>query len=51
MAVQRLAGDVSAAACFAIGTTLASYGTVALLGVAASLIGAAALWVADRPKL
>ncbi|MDZ4085531.1 MAG: hypothetical protein U1E69_01895 [Tabrizicola sp.] len=48
MAVQRLAGDVIAAACFAIGTSLAGYGTVALLGVAASLIGAAALWVADR---
>ncbi len=48
MAVQRLAGDVIAATCFAIGTTLAGYGTVALLGVAASLIGAAALWLADR---
>lgn len=48
MAVQRLAGDVIAATCFALGTTLAGYGTVALLGVAASLIGAAALWVADR---
>lgn len=48
MAVQRLAGDVIAAACFAIGTSLAGYGTVALLGVAASLIGAAALWAADR---
>ncbi|MEI2652257.1 MAG: hypothetical protein V9G12_08895 [Microthrixaceae bacterium] len=48
MAVQRLAGDVIAAACFALGTTLAGYGTVALLGVAASLIGAAALWAADR---
>jgi MFS transporter, SET family, sugar efflux transporter len=48
LAVQRLAGDVIAATCFALGTTLASYGTVALLGVAASLIGAAALWAADR---
>ncbi|MBN8632837.1 MAG: hypothetical protein J0L76_18545 [Rhodobacterales bacterium] len=48
MAVQRLAGDAIAAACFAIGTTLAGYGTVALLGVAASLLGAAALWLADR---
>jgi MFS transporter, SET family, sugar efflux transporter len=48
MAVQRLAGDVIAATCFALGTTLAGYGTVALLGVAASLIGAAALWAADR---
>lgn len=48
MALQRLAGDVIAATCFALGTTLAGYGTVALLGVAASLIGASALWVADR---
>jgi SET family sugar efflux transporter-like MFS transporter len=48
MAVQRLAGDVIAATCFAVGTALASYGTVALLGVAASLVGAAALWSADR---
>lgn len=48
MAVQRLAGDVIAASCFGLGTFLASYGTVAILGVAASLIGAAALWVGDR---
>jgi SET family sugar efflux transporter-like MFS transporter len=48
MAVQRLAGDVIAAGCFALGTTFAGYGTVALLGVAASLLGAAALWAADR---
>ncbi|HLQ19175.1 MAG TPA: hypothetical protein VK146_09350 [Tabrizicola sp.] len=48
MAVQRLAGDATAATCFALGTTLAGYGTVALLGVAASLIGATALWTADR---
>lgn len=48
MAIQRLAGDVIAATCFAVGTTLSGYGTVALLGVGASLIGAAALWLADR---
>jgi MFS transporter, SET family, sugar efflux transporter len=48
MAVQRLAGDIFAASCFAIGTTISGYGTVALLGVGASLIGAAALWAADR---
>jgi SET family sugar efflux transporter-like MFS transporter len=47
MAVQRLAGDVIAASCFAVGTTFAGYGTVALLGVAASLIGATALSLAD----
>jgi predicted MFS family arabinose efflux permease len=48
MSVQKLAGDVIAAACFALGTTLAGYGAVAILGVAASLCGAAALWAADR---
>jgi predicted MFS family arabinose efflux permease len=48
MALQRLAGDVIAATCFALGTSLAGYGTVALLGVTASLVGAAALWAAER---
>ncbi len=48
MAVQRMAGDVMAAACFALGTALAGYGLVAGLGVAVSLAGAAALCAADR---
>ncbi|MFN3280170.1 MAG: MFS transporter [Tabrizicola sp.] len=47
MALQRLAGDVIAASCFALGTTLAGYGTVALLGVVASLLGAVALLFGD----
>lgn len=51
MAVQRLAGDVIAAICFAFGTAVAGYGTVAVLGVAASLIGAAGLWAADRNRV
>jgi hypothetical protein len=50
MAVQRLAGDVIAALCFAVGTALAGYGLVAALGVAVSLFGAAALWDADRSR-
>jgi hypothetical protein len=50
MAVQRLAGDVIAALCFAAGTLVAGYGTVALLGVAVSLFGAVALLVADRRR-
>ena len=50
MAVQRLAGDVIAALCFALGTALGGYGLVAALGVAVSLIGAAALWDADRSR-
>lgn len=48
MAVQRLAGEVIAAACFAVGTSVAGYGTVAVLGVGIALLGAAALWWADR---
>lgn len=48
MAVQRLAGDVIAALCFALGTFLAGYGLVALIGVAVSLLGASGLWWADR---
>ena len=50
MAVQRLAGDVMAALCFALGTALAGYGAVALLGVMVSLTGAASLWAADRRR-
>jgi predicted MFS family arabinose efflux permease len=48
MAVQRLAGEVIAAACFAVGTAVAGYGTVAVLGVGIALLGAGALWWADR---
>ena len=48
MAVQRLAGDVIAALCFAVGTALAGYGLVTTLGVAVSMAGALALWLADR---
>jgi MFS transporter, SET family, sugar efflux transporter len=48
MSLQRLTGDIIAAICFAAGTAVAGYGTVALLGVAVSIIGASALWWADR---
>jgi MFS transporter, SET family, sugar efflux transporter len=50
MAVQRLAGDVIAAVCFAAGTLVAGYGTVALLGVVVSISGAVALLAADRRR-
>lgn len=50
MAVQRLAGDVIAASCFAVGTMLAGYGLVAALGVGVSLLGALGLWSADRTR-
>ncbi|MBL9048694.1 MAG: hypothetical protein JNK19_01095 [Tabrizicola sp.] len=48
LAVQRLAGDVIAAGCFAAGTAVAGYGTVAVMGVLVALAGASALWWADR---
>jgi predicted MFS family arabinose efflux permease len=48
MGVQRLAGDVIAAVCFALGTLVSGYGAVALLGVVVSIAAAVALWVADR---
>lgn len=48
MALQRLAGDILAAVCFAVGTAVSGYRSVALLGVAISILGAAALWWADR---
>lgn len=50
MAVQRLAGDVIAALCFALGTALAGYAIVALMGVVVSLIGAGALWWVDHAR-
>jgi MFS transporter, SET family, sugar efflux transporter len=48
MAVQRLAGDMIAALCFALGTLFAGYGLVAAFGVGVSLLGAVVLWSADR---
>jgi hypothetical protein len=51
MALQRLAGDVIAALCFAGGTLAAGYGAVAALGVIVSLAGAVALWAADRGRM
>jgi MFS transporter, SET family, sugar efflux transporter len=50
MAIKRLVGDVIAALCFAVGTLLAGYGTVAVLGVVVSLVGAVLLWRADRSR-
>jgi SET family sugar efflux transporter-like MFS transporter len=51
MAIKRLVGDVIAALCFAIGTLVAGYTLVAWLGVLVSLIGAGALWWADRRRV
>lgn len=48
MALQRLAGDLLAAASFAIGTALGGYTAAALLGGAMALTGAVTLWLADR---
>lgn len=51
MAIKRLVGDVIAALCFALGTLVAGYTLVAWLGVLVSLLGARALWWADRRRL
>jgi SET family sugar efflux transporter-like MFS transporter len=51
MAIKRLVGDVIAALCFALGTIFAGYTLVAWLGVTVSLIGAGALWWADRRRV
>jgi hypothetical protein len=48
MALQRLAGDLLAAASFAIGTAIGGYTTAALLGGGLAMAGAIALWIADR---
>lgn len=48
MALQRLAGDLLAAAAFAIGTAMGGYTTAALIGGGLAVIGALALWLADR---
>ena len=49
IALQKLVGDLIAAGCFAIGTTLSGYALVCLLGVGVSLVGAVSLVMADRP--
>jgi SET family sugar efflux transporter-like MFS transporter len=51
MAIMRLVGDVIAALCFTLGTLVAGYTLVAWLGVIVSLIGAGALWWADRRRV
>jgi MFS transporter, SET family, sugar efflux transporter len=48
MALQRLAGDLLSAASFALGTALGGYTTAALLGGGLAMLGAVALWLADR---
>lgn len=50
LALQRLAGDVVAAACFVLGTALGGYGLVAVFGVVVSLAGAATVVLADRAR-
>ncbi len=48
MALQKVAGDVLAALCFALGTAVSGYGLVAVLGTAVALGGALTLSLADR---
>lgn len=48
LALQKLVVDILTAGIFALGMTLGSYGTVALIGTACALTGAACLHRADR---
>lgn len=48
MAVQKLAGDIFAAAAFALGTWLAGYALVAMIGAGVAIVGITALWLLDR---
>ena len=48
MALQRVIGEVLAALCFVIGTSLAGYWLVAAMVVMLALCGAGWLWRADR---
>lgn len=48
MALQKLVGDVFAAAAFAIGTALSGYALVAVIGGGIALTGALCLWWMDR---
>lgn len=49
MALQRLTGDILAAACFVIGTALSGYTLVAVLGASAGVLAALWLHKADKP--
>ncbi len=48
LALQKLVADVMGATAFAIGTTLGGYETVAIIGTALALTGAAGLYLVDR---
>lgn len=48
LALQKLISDITAAAAFAIGTWVGGYETVAVIGVAVALTGAAGLYLVDR---
>ena len=50
MALQRLLGDVLAAVCFVLGTGLAGYALVGLMGGVVAILGAAALHMADTRR-
>jgi MFS transporter, SET family, sugar efflux transporter len=48
MALQRVIGEVMAALCFVLGTSIAGYGLVAALAVIVAVAGAVWLWWADH---
>ena len=47
MSLQKLVGDGFAAAAFAIGAALGSYGTVSIIGAGIAMLGAIGLWALD----
>lgn len=50
LALQKVTSDALAALAFAVGTALAGFQTVALIGTALMLGGALALWLLDRAR-
>lgn len=46
-ALQKLAGDLISALCFAVGTSLGGYTTAAWMGGGLAVLGALGLWLAD----
>ncbi|MFZ1662068.1 MAG: hypothetical protein WAT77_08910, partial [Paracoccaceae bacterium] len=48
IAVQRICGDATYAAAFAIGTALSGYGFAAVLGAMAAVTSGLFLWLLDR---
>lgn len=50
MALQKLVGDICAAAAFALGTAFGTYGTVSIIGASLAMAGALGLWWLDHRR-